>query len=112
MMNYLCTKRIEKCSGENKENMLYSFLTFPKNSKSDRTLNSKQLFFICVTCAAMIKVGNFFGRLGLITGIGCTVHCFFEYVCDFVVCSGKRARESKIKTCFCNRFFRFSEFLR
>jgi inner membrane protease subunit 1 len=24
-----------------------------------------------------------------VVGIGCTIHCFFEYVCDFVVCSGE-----------------------
>lgn len=29
------------------------------------------------------------GRVGVIAGIGCTFHCIFEYVCDFVVCSGR-----------------------
>lgn len=29
------------------------------------------------------------GRVGVIAGIGCTFHCIFEYICDFVVCSGK-----------------------
>lgn len=28
-------------------------------------------------------------RFGVIAGIGCTIHCFFEYVCDFVICSGE-----------------------
>lgn len=28
-------------------------------------------------------------RVGAVVGIGCTIHCFFEYVCDFVVCTGK-----------------------
>lgn len=28
-------------------------------------------------------------RIGAIAGIGCTFHCIFEYICDFVVCSGK-----------------------
>lgn len=28
-------------------------------------------------------------RVGVVIGLGCTVHCLFEYVCDFVVCSGK-----------------------
>lgn len=28
-------------------------------------------------------------RVGVIAGIGCTIHCFFEYICDFVVCSGE-----------------------
>lgn len=25
----------------------------------------------------------------MIAGIGCTFHCIFEYICDFVVCSGE-----------------------
>lgn len=24
-----------------------------------------------------------------VVAIGCTFHCFFEYVADFVICSGK-----------------------
>lgn len=28
-------------------------------------------------------------RAGIFTGIGCSFHCIFEYVCDFVVCSGR-----------------------
>lgn len=28
-------------------------------------------------------------RVGVIAGIGCSLHCFFEYICDFVVCSGE-----------------------
>lgn len=26
-----------------------------------------------------------------LVGIGCTIHCFFEYIADFVVCSGRYA---------------------
>ena len=38
-------------------------------------------------------------RVGIIAGIGCTIHCFFEYVCDFVVCTGE-----------CREFF-FGDFI-
>lgn len=32
---------------------------------------------------------RFTSRIGMIAGVGCTIHCFFEYICDFVVCSGE-----------------------
>ena len=28
-------------------------------------------------------------KVGTVIGVGCTLHCFFEYIADFVVCSGE-----------------------
>ncbi|KAL7031406.1 hypothetical protein ACKWTF_007001 [Chironomus riparius] len=28
-------------------------------------------------------------KVGTVVGVGCTLHCFFEYIADFVVCSGE-----------------------
>ncbi|CRK91989.1 CLUMA_CG005569, isoform A [Clunio marinus] len=37
----------------------------------------------------MSFVSRISSKFGIITCIGCTLHCFFEYICDFVVCSGE-----------------------
>lgn len=36
-----------------------------------------------------MSLSKIVSRVGYVVGIGCTIHCFFEYVCDFVVCSGE-----------------------
>ena len=34
-------------------------------------------------------LSKFASRIWVVAGVGCTFHCVFEYICDFVVCSGK-----------------------
>lgn len=45
-----------------------------------------------------MKFAKFLGRFGVISSVGCTIHCFFEYICDFVVCSGKFSVKISNKT--------------
>lgn len=34
-------------------------------------------------------IASIFSKIGLVTQVACVSHCMFEYVADFVVCSGK-----------------------
>lgn len=36
-------------------------------------------------------------RVGAALGLGCAIHCLFEYVCDFVICSGKFSLNNSLK---------------
>lgn len=37
----------------------------------------------------MNLISKIASKAATVVGVGCTLHCFFEYIADFVVCSGK-----------------------